>query len=138
MVFLYQVVILVLVSLFIGYTLFNYKRGEISFLAMMLWLLIWVFMLYTTFSFTLIGLIGRILSAHAGLNIILVFSVITLFFVCYVLFIQITRLRKEITRVVRHIGLKEAKRLKPESWMKNSSLYLLKIKKSILVALENS
>lgn len=115
MVFLYQAVILVLVSIFIGYTLFNYKKGEISFLAMIFWLLIWAFMLYTTFSFTLIGLIAKFFSAQAGLNLILVFSVITLFFVCYVLFIQIARLRKEITRIVRHIGLKEAKRLKPES-----------------------
>lgn len=111
MVFLYQVIILVLVSIFIGYTLFNFKRGEISFLALVLWLIIWVVMLYTTFSFTLIGLIGKFLSANAGLNVILVFSVITLFFVCYVLFIQIMRLRKEITHIVRHIGLKEANRL---------------------------
>ena len=111
----YQIVILALVSIFIGYTLLNYKRGESSFLVTILWLLIWVFMIYTTFSFNLIGFIGRLFSAHAGLNIIIAFSVITLFFVSYALFIQIARIRKEITQIVRYIGLKEANRLKPEN-----------------------
>ena len=115
MIFPYQVVILVLVSVFIGYTLLNYKKGEISFLALILWISIWIIMIYTTFSFNLIGFIGRILSAQAGLNIIVAFSVISLFFVCYVLFIQIVRIRKEITQIIRYIGLKEAKKLKPES-----------------------
>ncbi|WP_287584790.1 DUF2304 domain-containing protein [Candidatus Borrarchaeum sp.] len=121
MIFPYQIVILVLVSIFIGYTLLNYKRGEISFLAMILWLLIWTFMIYTTFSFRLIGYIGQIFSAQAGLNIIVAFSTISLFFVCYVLFIQISKIRKEITQIVRYIGLKEAKRLKPESQIKKKS-----------------
>jgi len=114
LIFPYQVIILVLVSVFIAYTLFNYKRGEISFLALVFWLAIWIALIYTTFSLRLIGFIQRVFLAQ-GLNIIVVFSVITLFFVCYVLFIQITKIRKEITQIVRYIGLKEAKKLKPDS-----------------------
>jgi hypothetical protein len=67
------------------------------------------------FNFKIISFIQTRLLVQAGLNVIIVFSIIVLLFVSHVLFIQITRIRKEITQIVRYIGLKEAERLKPES-----------------------
>jgi len=115
MIYPYQIVILVLVLIFIGYTILNYRRGEVSFISLILWLVIWISIIYMNFNFKIISFIQTRLLVQAGLNVIIVFSIIVLLFVSHVLFIQITRIRKEITQIVRYIGLKEAERHKPES-----------------------
>ncbi len=114
-------IIIMLVALFAeSRVLLRYKDKKLNFFQMIIWTLIWVGLIFIAFFLNYFMKISEILGFYNFLDVIIVLSIIVLFYLYYKQIIVNEELNSQITLLVREIGLLNEKKKENKKTKKKS------------------
>ena len=95
------------------------KRGEMSVRKFILWVLIWGGISVLTVYPQFVQFFGNITGLESGINALIFFAFILLFYLVFKLFIVVEHLEREITNIVRKKAIEDFTGLNEKLNMKN-------------------
>ncbi len=101
-------IILIFVSLMmIGRTVDRFRKGEVHSWSFSAWLLFW-------FSLGIVGImpeltnyVANFLGVGRGADFAIYVSIVTVFYLLFLIFVRLERMEKHITQIVREVALRE-------------------------------
>lgn len=106
---LVQFLIIILIILTLVKTAANFKKNKISLPTFLFWLALWLIILVVAIFPQVTGFLANLLGVKRGVDVIIYFSVICIFFILFRIVIRLEKMKQEITEIVRHLSLKEPK-----------------------------
>lgn len=101
------------IIIFIIYkTIKSYKRGNLSKIFTLTWLLLWVGVLFFIFEQHLLIRLAHLVGISRGVDLVIYLSIILTFYLIYRIFANLNDLNQKITKIAREHALKNAKTFK--------------------------
>ena len=96
-----EVIITVFVLFALSRIFLRFKEGEIETLAFILWLIVWILVAVVAYWPGVTQNVADFLGIDRGIDSVVYFSIVILFYLIYKAFVKIEHLEKDITKVVR-------------------------------------
>jgi hypothetical protein len=104
---LIQVVVTIFVLFAASRILLQYKNEHVGIGPLLFWLLIWGGVLVVVYWPDLIDRLASIFGVGRGIDVLVYFSLVLLFYLIYRIYIHLENLERQITKLVRHDALKD-------------------------------
>lgn len=95
----------------------RFKEGKISFLALIGWVFLWLWVGIIIWIPGVTTHIAKILGIGRGADLIIYGSIVTLFYLIFRIYVKIEDIERQITQIARNIALQKVstvKKLKPK------------------------
>ena len=102
-----QIVIILFTLFVISRAFLRYKEKNISLIEFILWALLWIGIIIAALLPQTTTFLAKILGVGRGVDAVLYLAIIVLFYGLFRLYIKQEHIEHEITKIVRHIALKE-------------------------------
>ncbi|NQV90359.1 DUF2304 family protein [Candidatus Uhrbacteria bacterium] len=100
-----QIVILVFSLFAITRTIFQFKRGALTIAWLLLWMLFWLAVGFVAVLPQTADALARVVGVGRGADVVIYFSMITVFYLVFRMYVKIEQVESEITRLVRKLSL---------------------------------
>lgn len=108
--------ILTAIIIFIIYrTLLTYKKGNLTKVFTVLWLLFWMVVLFFLYEQHLLSQLADLFGISRGVDLALYLSVIILFYLVFKLFSSLEEINQKLTQIIRQDALKRARKAKQKT-----------------------
>lgn len=104
-----QIIIGVFVLFALSRTFLRFKEGEIGRLAFVSWFFVWILVAVVAFWPDVTQSIADFLGIERGIDSVVYFSIVVLFYLIYRAYVKIEHLEHDITKVVRDDALEDFK-----------------------------
>ena len=101
-----QYIFIIFIIFIIYKTIFSYLKQKLSKLFLFIWLAVWFFGLFIILEPNLLSRVARIVGIGRGVDVVIYFSIILLFYLIYKISLKLIELDKQITDIVRDSSLK--------------------------------
>jgi len=105
-----QILLTSLILVVIFRTLTAYKRNKLSLSFVILWLSFWLGVIILVFQQDLVSIVANSLGISRGVDLVIYVSLIVIFYTIYRILITLSEYQKMITKLVREVSLKNAKK----------------------------
>lgn len=97
-----QILVIGLVILLLIKTLVDFKRNKITSIVFLFWLTLWLIILIVAIFPQVIGFLeNRLLGAGRGIDAVVYFSILLIFFLLFKIIARLEKIKQEITEIVR-------------------------------------
>jgi hypothetical protein len=83
----------------------RFKDNKLTKNEFIFWVLIWFVVIAISLAPNILGLFSNILGIGRGMDLIIVISIVVLFYLIFRLYVQLEGVKKEITTLVRRVAL---------------------------------
>ncbi|PIN70370.1 hypothetical protein COV93_01810 [Candidatus Woesearchaeota archaeon CG11_big_fil_rev_8_21_14_0_20_43_8] len=105
-----QIFVLIFVFFVVSRTILRLKDNEISVSEFIFWILIWALVLVVIFIPKITIKISGMLGIGRGIDLVIYFSILLLFYLVFRIYVKIEKVEQEITTIVREVSLKKIKK----------------------------
>ncbi|MDZ7798465.1 MAG: DUF2304 family protein [Patescibacteria group bacterium] len=109
-----KIIISVLVLFFISRVYLRFRDGSLSLLAFIIWVLLWSGITFFTWWPRFSDFIANKIGVGRGVDVLVYFSIIFLFYSVFRIYIKLEFIEHEITSLVRNIAYKQKRKNKNE------------------------
>ncbi|EKD93442.1 MAG: hypothetical protein ACD_28C00147G0002 [uncultured bacterium] len=102
-----QIVVTLFVLFAASRIILQYKNENVSKRALIFWLIIWGIVTGVAFWPNLVDRLARYFGVSRGIDVVVYFGLVALFYMIYRAYIKIEHLERDITKIVRSIALKD-------------------------------
>lgn len=103
----------VILSIFCIFVLFSaffkFKKRKIPLAQFIIWIIIWGLIFIGVIFPEVTTVLANILNVGRGMDALIYFSIIFLFYIIFQLYLKLEKMNREITKLVKEIALKEKK-----------------------------
>ena len=107
-----QILLSTIIIFIIFRTLIAYRKRNFSIGFTLLWVIFWFFGLIIIYEQNFVILLAKSVGISRGVDLVIYFSLILIFYLIYKLFIKIDDLERTITKLVRKIAINEVQKNK--------------------------
>lgn len=111
---LFNIIVPLFALIMIAKAYSHFRRGEKSLREFVTWIFIWGSIGYIGFYPDIVSKLSGFLGIKSGLNVIIFFSLVILFYIVFKLIIALEQTEMRITRLVRGMALKQPLRKQSE------------------------
>lgn len=104
---LYQYIITIVAIFSIIVIFMRFRRSRTSLKNLIFWIVLWGLILFFAFTPALSSHLANFFGIGRGLDLILIFAVVTIFYLIFRIYITIEKIDSNITKVVSSIALNE-------------------------------
>jgi len=90
----------------------RFKDNKLTKNEFVFWVLIWFVVIIISIVPNILGLFSNILGIQRGMDLIIVISVVVLFYLIFRLYVQLEGVKREITALVRKVALEDKNKKK--------------------------
>lgn len=90
----------------------SFKRGNISLKGLILWLGLWIAISIVVLLPQTTVFFAKILGVGRGVDVAIYFSILSLFYLVFRIFIKLQKIEANITKIIREIALKNSSKRK--------------------------
>ena len=87
----------------------NFRKRKISSRGMLLWVGLWLIIAIVALLPKTTVFLANILGVSRGTDVAVYFSILLIFFILFKIITKLERIEQEITKIVRHLALKDPK-----------------------------
>ncbi|MDO9399803.1 MAG: DUF2304 family protein [bacterium] len=103
-----QILALVIIIFFLVRLFLQKRKKQITTTEFVFWLFFWLFSIGVIFSLKWLDkFVANLGFSSSGINILLYLSVVVLFYLIFRLRLKLSKIERDITKLVRHIALKK-------------------------------
>lgn len=105
-----QTVIIIFILFVVWRTIIRFQRKDITSRELVIWLIFWALVAGATLAPKQTDVIAQFVGVERGADLFVYLSIIVLFFVVFRIIVALERIDRDITTVVREVGIKNAKK----------------------------
>jgi hypothetical protein len=88
----------------------DFKKKRIGVKSLVFWALIWVAVAVVAVLPYVTAPLAKILGIGRGIDVVVYFSILSIFFILFKIISKLTKIDKDITEIVQHLSLKNPKK----------------------------
>ena len=104
---LIQVIIIIAIVLILPRTFLQYRAKKIKLRELIFWTLFWLIVLVVALLPQTVNFVADYLGVGRGVDVAIYAAIIVLFYIVFRIFVRLDKLEKDITKIVRHLALKD-------------------------------
>lgn len=104
---LIQIIIILFILFAVSRVVLKYKESNISLGELALWLFFWLAAAAVVLWPGSTSFLANLLGVGRGADLIVYLSIILLFYIVFRIFVKLEKIERDITKIVREVGLKD-------------------------------
>lgn len=109
---LIQIFIILFVIFALSRVLLRFKKNEITVKELLFWLIFWIAAAVAVLLPQTTSLLASWVGVGRGVDLVIYISIVVIFYIIFRIFVRLERIERDITKIVREVGLKEEKKNK--------------------------